>query len=312
MPELPEVQTTVDGIRKYLKDLVIRDVWTDYRSNFHAGKDNIKNPHYFRKFKRAIVGKKIVGAHRIGKNVLIDLSGNETIIVHMKMTGHLLYGKYEKSGKTWIAAEAGPLRDDPFNKWVHLVFVLSDGKHLALSDMRKFARVSLEKTDKLETSKHLETHGPDMLDPRLTLERFIARLSAKADWPIKKALMDHEIVSGVGNIYSDEALWYAGIHPLTKVKDIGPQKARTLFGALQKVLRLGMDFGGDSMSDYRNLVGEAGKFQLRHEAYRRTGEKCRKKGCGGTIRRIKVGGRSAHFCDRHQVIKIIKGIFLSA
>ncbi len=110
MPELPEVQTTVNGVKKYASGLTIRGVWTDYNSSFHAGKDNIKNPKYFNKFKREIVGEKIIGAERIGKNVLINLSGGKTILVHMKMTGHLLYGKYkfDKNENKWSAIDAGP------------------------------------------------------------------------------------------------------------------------------------------------------------------------------------------------------------
>ena len=310
MPELPEVQTTVNGIKKYLVGLTITDVWTDYNSSFHAGKENIKNPKYFKKFRREIVGEKIIGAGRIGKNVLINLSRDKTIVVHMKMTGHLIFGKYiyNKKKNTWTATDKGALRDDPFNRFVRLVFSLSPRqargkliqKSLALSDMRKFARVTLEETKNIATSKHLEDHGPDALDSKLTFDKFWQLLSTKPTWPIKEILMNHEIISGIGNIYSDEMLWRAGIHPLEKIGKISPQKARTLFGAMKKVLHLGMDFGGDSMSDYRNILGERGKFQLHHEAYHRIGEKCRKRGCGGTIRRIKIGGRSAHFCDKHQ------------
>ncbi len=304
MPELPEVQTTVNGIKKYAKGLSIRDVWTDYNSSFHAGKDNIKNPKYFKKFKREVVGKKIIGAERIGKNVLINLSSDKTILVHMKMTGHLLYGAYEKKGKTWAAKSAGPLRDDPFNRFVHLLFVLSNGKCLALSDMRKFARVSIEKTKNIEKSEHLKENGPDAVDPKLTLGKFVEILSSKPTWPVKKILMDPSVILGIGNIYSDEMLWHSGIHPLQKTKGLSPQKARSLFVSMKNVLRKGMSFGGDSMSDYRNILGKEGKFQLRHEAYQRTGEKCRKKGCGGIIERIKMGGRSAHFCSKHQ--KLVK------
>ena len=302
MPELPEVQTTVNGIKKYLIGLSITDVWTDYKSDFHAGKDNIKNPDYFKKFKKEIIGKNITGAERIGKNVLINLSGGKTILVHMKMTGHLLYGtySYDKKKNVWTATESGPLRDDPFNRFIHLIFTLSNNEHLALADMRKFARVSLEETKNISDSKHLSAHGPDALDPKFTLEEFSRALLKKENWPIKQALMNHEIISGIGNIYSDEMLWHAGIHPLQKVKTISPKKMSALYKSMKKVLLLGMDFGGDSMSDYRNILGERGKFQLEHEAYRRTGEKCRKKNCGGTIERIKVGGRSAHFCNKHQ------------
>jgi len=207
-------------------------------------------------------------------------------LIHMKMTGHILYGTYEKKGKTWVAKNSGPLRDDSFNRFVHLLFVLSNGKHLALSDMRKFARVSLEGTKNIRTSKHLEEHGPDALDPKLSLEKFTEIISNKPTWPIKMILMDHTVI--------------AGIHPLQKVKKISPVKIKSMYEAMKKTLRLGMDFGGDSMSDYRNVLGEKGRFQLRHEAYQRDGEKCRRKGCGGIIERIKIGGRSAHFCPKHQ------------
>ena len=166
--------------------------------------------------------------------------------------------------------------------------------------MRKFARVSLETTNCIEKSKHLKEHGPDALDPKLSLEKFVEIISSKPSWPIKKILMDHTVISGIGNIYSDEILWHSGIHPLQKVKKISPQKMKLMYQAMKKTLRLGMDFGGDSMSDYRNILGEEGKFQLRHEAYQRTKDKCRKKNCDGIIQRIKMGGRSAHFCSKHQ------------
>src|SRR3990167_6194406 len=96
MPELPEVQTTVNGINRYIKGLVIKDVWTNYKSPYHKGKDNIKDPKFFRKFKKKIIGKKIIDAERRAKNVIINLSGGAVILVHMKMTGHLLFGDYVK------------------------------------------------------------------------------------------------------------------------------------------------------------------------------------------------------------------------
>ncbi|HUD04015.1 MAG TPA: bifunctional DNA-formamidopyrimidine glycosylase/DNA-(apurinic or apyrimidinic site) lyase [Candidatus Paceibacterota bacterium] len=307
MPELPEVQTTVNGINKYAKGLVIKDVWTDYKSDFHAGKDNIKNPDYFKKFRNNIIGAKIKNSSHIGKNVLINLSSGKTIVTHMKMTGHFLYGAYEYNTKKnmWTATNAGPLRDDPFNKWIHFVMIFSNKKSLTLSDMRKFARVNLEDTKMLHDSPHLEGHGPDALDPKFTLEKFGKAVATKPHWPIKKTLMDYTVISGIGNIYSDEILWRAGIHPLEKVKNIPAAKIRQMYKAMKATLVRGIDFGGDSMSDYRNVMGKRGKFQEKHEAYRRTGEKCRKPGCRGIIRRIKVGGRSAHFCSVHQKLSCL-------
>ncbi len=113
-------------------------------------------------------------------------------------------------------------------------------------------------------------------------------------------MMNHEVISGIGNIYSDEILWRSGVHPLSKVAKIPPAKFPLMFKAMKATLKSGIDFGGDSMSDYRNIHGERGKFQERHNAYRKTGQACSKPGCKGVIRRLKLGGRSAHYCDSHQ------------
>ncbi len=303
MPELPEVETTVNGIKKYLVGLAIRDAWTDYNSPFHAKSDNIKNPKYFRFFKRKIIGAKIVNAARRGKNILIRLSNGKTILVHMKMTGHLMYGKYEKSGKTWRASGAGPMRDDPFNRFVHFVMTLSDGKNLVLSDMRKFAKITLADTKGINESPHLSSHGPEPLDKSFGTKELKEAVFKKPDWPVKTALMNHEVISGIGNIYSDEILWRAEIHPLEQVKNIPDKKWPVVWKAMRETLFKGIDFGGDSMSDYRNIHGQRGKFQEKHNAYGKTGEKCKKAGCGGVITRIKIGGRSAHFCGRHQKLR---------
>jgi formamidopyrimidine-DNA glycosylase len=310
MPELPEVQTTVDGINKHVKGLAITDAWTDYKSAFYLGKDNINDPAFWKKFKKAVVGGKITEAARRAKNVLVHLSNGYTVIIHMKMTGHVLYGKYEKAFNKekkrdeWLAVGPGPLRDDPFNRHIRLVFSLSNGRHLALSDMRKFAKVTLSKSDALHISKHLSESGPEPLEESFMLPAFRERLARRASGPIKLVLMDHTVIAGIGNIYSDEILWRAGIHPLERVKDIPASKISAIFKAMKETLKKGIDFGGDSMSDYRNILGESGEFQDRHNAYRKTGKKCPKPGCTGTIVRIKLGGRSGHFCDTHQ--KLLK------
>ena len=304
MPELPEVQTTVNGIKRRVVGLSIRDVWTDYKSSFYKGKDDIKNPSYFTFFAKTISNTKITDASRRGKNVLIHLSNGFTILVHMKMTGHLMYGHYkketEKTKTIWKALHAGPLRDDPFNRHIHLVFSLSDGKNLVLSDLRKFAKITLVKTDDIETSPHIKFHGPEPLDKNFTKEVLEKALKKKPNRPIKIALMDHETVSGIGNIYSDEILWRVGIHPLEKVKNIPNKLWPKMFTVTRKLLRKGISFGGDSMSDYRDIDGKAGTFQEAHKAYRKTGKPCSRKGCKGIITRIKIGGRSAHFCNKHQ------------
>ncbi len=297
MPELPEVQTTVDGLNKTVGGKKILDVWTEYNSPFYVGKDNIKNPLFFKKFKKAIVGTTIKKSVRVGKNVLIELSNRKTILIHMKMTGHLMYGKYKFENNTWVSAEKNSPLSDPFNRFIRLIFILSGGKQLAFSDMRKFAKVTLIDTGKYTEDKELAHLGIDAL--QIDFKKF-KELIIKEKRPIKQALMDQEIIAGVGNIYADECLWLAGIHPQSNPSKIPDKKLKELFTDMQAVLKKGINFGGDSMSDYRNIYGERGEFQNKHNAYRKTGEKCGKRACKGTIKRVLVGARASHFCPVHQ------------
>jgi formamidopyrimidine-DNA glycosylase len=300
MPELPEVQTTVDGINATVKGQTIKDVWTDYRSHFHKGKDNIKNPKYFETFKKDVVGTKITHAERQGKNVLIHLSNKKTMLVHMKMTGHFILGEYIFNGKIWEPKQkTGPLRDS-FNKHIHLLFTLGKTKHLAFSDLRKFGKVFLFDTESRHTIEDLMHLGPDPLSKEVTYRIFESRLMKRPNVKIKEVLMDQHLISGIGNIYSDEILWASAVHPLSRVSKIPTEKINEIYKNSKIILRRGINFGGDSDSDYRNIKGLPGKFQNKHNVYRRTGKPCPKKD-GGVIKRIKVGGRSAHFCDKHQI-----------
>lgn len=308
MPELPEVQTTVSGIRRSVLGLRIIDVWTDYKSVSHKGKDNIKDPKYFEYFKKVIVGKSITESSRRAKNILIHLDDSTTkaftILIHMKMTGHIMHGLYKFDPRLkrdkWVPIEhSGPLAD-PFNRHIRLVFALSDGSHLVMSDTRRFAKVTLVPTATLHESEHLSGIGPEPLDKKFTFEVFKDRIMLRPGGRIKQVILDQEILAGVGNIYADESLWRAGIHPEERVKNIPTKSLKDLYAAIITTLKKGIDFGGDSMSDYRNIKGERGRFQEHHRAYRKTGTTCERKGCSGTIVRKVIGGRSSHFCDRHQ------------
>lgn len=289
MPELPEVQTTVDGLNQFVKGLTIKDVWADYHSEFHIGKPNIKDPEYFKKFRIAVVGAKILGATRRAKNVLIQLSNGKTILVHMKLTGYLFYGDCQKK-----------------EKFIHVIFSLSNGKDLALSDLRKFAKVTLVNTDKIESAPDLKDLGPEPLEKNFTWQKFQGRLRKKPNLKIKQVLMDQTLIAGLGNIYSDEILWTASVHPLQKVADISLEKIKKMYGAMRKILRYSLSIGGDSESDYRNILGQRGHFQNKTRAYGREGEHCSKPKCCGVIVRIKIAGRSAHFCPVHQIRSIIE------
>jgi len=299
MPELPEVQTTASILNKQIKGLKILDVWSDYNSAFHKGKNNIKDKKYFSFFREQLLNKKVLSVERRAKNVLINVSGNRTILVHMKMTGHLLYGNYKNIDEKWLP-QSSVLLSDPYNRFIHLVFTLSNKKSLVLSDARKFAKVFVYDTDKMSKIDDLQKLGPEPLEKGFTYKIFKERLSKKPNGKIKTVLMDQTIISGIGNIYSDEVLWMSCINPTERVREIKEEKIKNLYKNIIKVLNESIKVGGDSMSDYRNPFGERGGYQNIHKVYRRTGEKCKMKNCGGVIQRIKVGGRSAHFCDVHQ------------
>ena len=301
MPELPEVETTTKGLRGAVLGLTIKNVWTDLSTKDKRQKEAVANPPFFKYFKKEVSGKKIISVERRAKNILINLSGDKTILVHLKMTGHLLYGKYKfiKNINKWIPNEAGPLKD-PFNKYVHFIFTFSNKKNLAFSDARKFGKITLLDTKTMHESKHLAGIGPEPLEKSFTLKKMTERLNNKPNQKIKTLLMDQQIIAGIGNIYSDEVLWRAGVHPERMVKDINKKELTLMFKAIKETLAKGIDFGGDSMSDYRNIHGLPGKFQLHHQAYQKTGEKCSKINCKGIIKRKVVAGRSAHFCSVHQ------------
>jgi formamidopyrimidine-DNA glycosylase len=287
MPELPEVQTTASGLNRVLSGLVITDAWTEYNSKYFHGKDTIKDPIYFKYFKKTIKNSKILNVTRRAKNILINLSNNHTILIHMKMTGHVMYGDYN--------------RKDPYNRFIRFIIYLSNGKTMELCDTRKFAKVTLLNTDKMNETIHLKNIGPEPLEKEFTFEVFKNQIYKKPQGKIKSVLLNQEIIAGIGNIYGDESLWRAGIHPEQSVEKIKLDKLKELYKAIRQTLAKGIDFGGDSMSDYRNIDGEKGKFQEQHRAYRRTGKKCSKKNCSGTIKRIVVAGRSSHYCDKHQI-----------
>jgi formamidopyrimidine-DNA glycosylase len=305
MPELPEVQTTVDGINSTVRGRTITAVWTDYKSAHLMHADSIKSPAFFATFRKNIKGKKILKAERRAKNILIHLTGDITILIHMKMTGHLMYGEYKKTTNTkhqitkWTAVSDGPLTD-PYNQFLHLVFTLDNGKHLAFSDVRKFAKVTFIKTSELESSSHLSNLGPEPLSPHFSYQVFKERILKRPNGKIKQVLMDQSLISGIGNIYSDEILWRSNVHPISTVSKIPDKHLKLMYRAVKETLEKGIKFGGDSTSDYRNIKGERGAFQGRHSAYQRTGERCAKPRCKGIIERMMVGGRSAHFCPVHQ------------
>jgi formamidopyrimidine-DNA glycosylase len=316
MPELPEVTTTVNGLQRVLPSLRISSVWTDLAKKKVSRKDfehTIKSEKFFNNFKKLVIGAKVLNVERRAKNILINLDSGYTILIHLKMTGHLIYGDYvyNKKVNAWLPHknERASLHD-PYNRFVHVVFTLTSPrpspgkgegvKHLVFCDSRKFGKVTLIDTKTAHETTHLKGVGPEPLEKNFSFENFKTQLQKKSNWPIKQSLMDQYTIAGIGNIYSDEMLWLASIHPESKISKIPNLYLKNLFTAMKQVLNKGIDFGGDSMSDYRDINGERGKFQNHHNVYQKKGIVCGKKSCKGVIIRSIVGGRSAHYCPSHQ------------
>ena len=245
MPELPEVETTKRGLEKTVLGLAIKDVWTDLSTKDKRKRDTVANPNYFKVFKKEILNKKVISVERRAKNILINLSGGKTILIHMKMTGYLYYGK------------------DPKIKFAHVVFTLSNPRHsgaskhyLVFSDMRKFGKITLldtktahdpegKSTSYGADTKHLSNLGPEPLDKGFTLEILKELLNKKPNGKIKTVLMDQSVIAGIGNIYSDEILWRAGVHPERKVSTLKDPELKLIFKATKETLTKGIAFGGD-------------------------------------------------------------------
>lgn len=293
MPELPEVQTTVSGINETLPGAIILDVCHDWERMF---RDNS-----YIEVRKIVRGATIQNATRRGKHILIHLNNKHTIIVHMKMTGHLMVGKYKKTKTGFVPVNTASPLADPFNRFIHVVFTLQDGRSLVFCDARKFGKISIEVTEHLPRSPLLSHLGPEPLDQNTTADIFTKCVQSKPKAKIKSVLLDQSIIAGIGNIYSDELLWLSKVHPESRVQNIPQKLFPTLFKNTQKVLCDGLEFGGDSTSDYRNIHGKSGVSHKHHQVYQRKGNQCLRHGCAGIIERIVVGARSAHFCPVCQV-----------
>jgi formamidopyrimidine-DNA glycosylase len=288
MPELPEVETIVQELLKAKPKILgskILDFWTDW-------KKMIKKPKSLEEFRKELIGRQILDIKRRAKNILFFLDKEKVLLVHQKLTGHLLYGKWKKKNKEWEAEIEGPLKSDPQNRFIHFILFLSNGWQIALSDVRKFAKIEL--LDKEELEKELAQLGPEPLDDSFTFEKFKEAILKKKKGKIKQVLMDQRVIAGIGNIYSDEALWIAKISPFRKVSDIKEEELKELYLAIKKVLKIGVQLHGESISDFRRIDGSRGEFDEWRKVYRKEGEKCER--CEGKIVAKKIGQRTAHFC----------------
>ncbi len=288
MPELPEVETTVRDLQKKVLRRAFIDVWTDFGETIGKPKD-------FEEFKKELIGNKIKNIRRRAKFILFDLSGGKTLLIHQKLTGHLLLGKWRRKDNKWLASSPPLL--EKINTYIHLLFTLDNGEMLALSDLRKFAKVELWDTGKLAESEEMKKLGPEPLEKDFTFEKFKEILKGRKG-RIKQVLMNQEVVAGIGNIYSDEILFEAKVNPFKSVPKLTLEELKRIYKFIIKVLKKGIELRGESMIDWRNFRGRKGSYDKYRKVYRREGERCFR--CRTIILRKKIGSRLAHFCPQCQ------------
>ncbi len=281
MPELPEVQTVVSQLGRKAKGETIigfETVWTK----------SVKLP--VAVLKKKIIGAKIIGTRRFGKHVVIDLDNGHSLVIHLKMTGHLLV-----KDKT---NERRPVFRDRVNGYIRHVFFLRHSKRIEFSDMRKFGWIRLLETQHVERLDGIAALGVDALSPDFTFDRWNGILLKRRTRLIGTLLLDQSLVAGIGNIYRSEALFRAGIRPARRVSRLVLDEKRLLHDKIREVLREAVRLRGTSDGDFRDTAGRPGRFQETLFVYRRAGEPCKR--CGTIIRRIKLGQRSAFYCPRCQ------------
>jgi formamidopyrimidine-DNA glycosylase len=285
MPELPEVETIVRELNQALKNRRIISVWTDNTKNFNS-----------KLFQDKIINKKIKEVVRKGKNILIIFENDAVLWIHLKLTGHLLLGKYKFDNNHWFPEEKGVYLDRQ-NLYLHWVFTLDNNKQLVLSDSRRFARVEIIAINELNNFD--EKLGPDPFSKSFTFD-YLKQALKKSKITIKKFLMDQKHLSGIGNIYANEILFEAKINPFRKANTLSDKEIRSLFEAIPKILNKAIQYRGTSAEDeaYRDLYGEKGEFEKFLKVYQKEGEKCSR--CGGIIIRKKDNNRSTFYCPNCQ------------
>lgn len=286
MPELPEVQTIVSDLSKILVGRKITDVWFDAFNLVKYPRPDL--------FKKEIRDAKILGVRRRAKNILIDLDKDRTLLIHLKMTGHLLIGKWIiKDGR--CGAVEPPEIKEKINNYIHLLLWLDREKMIGLSDVRKFAKVLLG--NKNIINRELADLGPEPLESSFSFTVFNALIDSRKK-SIKQVLMDQTVISGIGNIYSDDILWHAGVHPLRSAKYLNLGEKKRIWQSIKIILKKAIKSRGASISDYRDISGKKGKYQNIRLVYGRYKEGCKR--CSGLIEKVKIGGRTSCFCPKCQ------------
>jgi len=282
MPELPEVETVRRGLEPVMVGRVIERA--------EVNRPDLRWPLPVGMADR-LTGARVEGLRRRSKYILADLSTGETLLIHLGMSGRMLI-----SGDPvgiFLHDHPAPQKHD------HVVLHLEGGARVTFNDARRFGAMDLMPTETAETHALLVRLGPEPLGNQFD-EAYLVAAFAGRNTPVKAALLDQNLVAGLGNIYVSETLYRARLSPLQKAGQIATPRVRDLVPVIREVLAEAIKAGGSSLRDYRQAGGELGYFQHRFQVYNRAGDPCLTPGCGGTIARVVQSGRSSFYCPACQ------------
>jgi formamidopyrimidine-DNA glycosylase len=287
MPELPEVETIIRGLNKFLIGKRFSSVEFDNPKSFP---NNLANVDKF------LINSKIIAVTRRGKVIIIDLSTEYSLIIHLKMTGQLIYKdqKHKFGGGHPTESLVGSLPD----KSTRVTINFSDSSKLFFNDQRKFGWVRLLPTIEIANIDFFKKLGPEPLDSSFSWQKFNDRLQKRPNSSIKPVLLDQSVIAGIGNIYADESLWMSKIHPATKVNRLSKDKIKNLHYNIRTILNLSIEKGGSTDRNYLNAEGKKGSYLKFANVFRKEGQPCSR--CGEIIIKFKLNGRGTHICPKEQ------------
>ena len=291
MPELPEVETVRVGLSRLLPNQKILDTWHDWSKSFPNAQSDVE---------AFMLGAKITTVRRRAKVLLIDLDTDYSLVIHLKMTGQMVYRSKKNNTNFGAGHPNDSLIGELPDRSTRVVLTLEDGK-LFFNDQRKFGWMRLIPTIEIPELDFFKRVGPEPLAADFSAEHFIERLERRKNSGIKAVLLDQTVIAGVGNIYADESLWGARIHPNELVRDVPKSRLKLLFSELQLVLQLAIEKGGSTDKNYVNAEGKKGSYMDFARVFRREKLPCPR--CGTTIEKSRVAGRGTHTCPACQVIQ---------
>jgi formamidopyrimidine-DNA glycosylase len=332
MPELPEAEIIKRGLAKFITDATVLKATSSWVKSFP------NDPKLVDEF---LITAKIKAVSRRAKVLILELSSGYSLIVHLKMTGQLVFVSKQKpetlNSKFEILNKTQIINSNSSNNLVHLkrskdsnlelvktnkirfggghpsnslvgrlpdrstrVVIELDSGTLFFNDQRKFGWMKLVESSKIKNLKFFKELGPEPLESNFTAQEFISRLRRRSKSSIKAVLLDQTVIAGIGNIYADESLWAAKIHPASPVSQITDQQINLLFIDMRKVLELAIKKGGSTDRNYVNAEGQKGSYLSFAKVFRKQGYPCPR--CGTTIQKIRVAGRGTHICPKCQEI----------